>query len=403
MLNAATPVAIAMDIERSRWYGPAWCLSRAVTAYRKVSHMDEREIAELQKAVEKLLRAAGAGRTTLNPDEFQATVGEYRKWASQATGDKLAVGLAMHFLANEAASGVRNVAEPPADWRIHSREVMQTFKRDQAQMLPVFGLSRPIHRSEIAPLIQAMQKREEVRGSPPTWLNYPEVTHVGGAAGVQERIQLASVWPGYTDDEVFEALLHENERTSAVNMPPPQPLYRLALTADDVADMTGISQSEAVAFLLADEDVMLPWIRARRRYRQWTGAIEITLTIGTTEVRPEEVRAAYERVRSDLLGGPEEPERRPLVPLEQMVKTGLVESDPPTYTRRPVPDKTAAMLAFVDKYKADRPWQRMTAADWDECNEAFGAEYAGTYEKYKTGETLRTAYSHRKRAARGRH
>ena len=362
--------------------------------------MDERGIAKLQEGVEELLRGIGAKRTTLSAEEFRAAVSVVRRWMPQATADELRKQLTVHFLANEALPTPRNVGEPPADWRIHSREVMRTFKRDQAQMLPVFGLDRPIRRSEIAPLIQAMQKREEVRGGPHVWLNYPEVAHVGGAAGVQERIQRASVWPGYTDDEVLEALLLEDERTGAVNMPPPQPLYRLALTADDIADMTGISQSEAVAFLLADDDVMLPWIRAQGRYRQWTGAIEITLTIGTTEVRPEEVRAAYERVRSDPFGGPEEPGRRPLVPLEQMVKTGLVESGPPTYVRRPVPEKTAAMLAFVDKYKADGGLQRMTAADWDACNDAFGVEYANTHERFNTGATLRSAYSRAKNRAR---
>ena len=357
--------------------------------------MDEREVARLQEEVEKLLRGHRARRTTLSAEEFRASFRVVEKWAPQATADELRQFMTVHFLADEAMSESRNVGEPPAHWRLHSREVMAQFKRYQPYMLAMFGREKPFPLSLIAPAVEYFAVHQRPVGEP-EWLHYPVVANSGGGDG-GIRPQMTVVFPGYTRVEELNQEEAMNDRESvtvfdAPSLPPAQPLYRLAGRARDIADKTGISQSEAVGFLLADTDVVLPWIRAQICSLAWTGATGVTLTIGTTEVRPDEVRAAYEQVRADPSSGFKEPE------------PWLIEEVTPfpTYVRRPIPEKTAAMLAFVDKYKADEGLQRMTAADWDECNDSFGVEYAGTYEKYKTGETLRTAYAHRKRMATGR-
>jgi hypothetical protein len=371
--------------------------------------MDEQQVARMQVVVEEGLRSAGAKVSTLNAGEFRAKLAEYMRRAPRDTSEALLVNLlTMHYIADEAATTPINVGNPPADWRIHSREVMRVYQWEQTEMLAVFGLDKPVHWTQIAPLLEGMCERQDRKGDH-VWLDYPAFANMPVGDGRDRVIRSIPVWPGYTRDEFNKALwsaptVEEDNPDSDLDLTgllPDQPLDRLARTSKRIAESTGILQSEAVAFLLAGEDVVLPWIRVEVAYRGFAGATQVTLTIGTTEVRPDEVRAEYERARlADPL-----PDYRDAFDSDTADwLRGLFRSDipVPTYVRRPIPEKTAAMLAFVDRYKTDEGLQRMTAEDWDACNDAFDIEYAGTYEKYGSGETLRTAYSRAKRRASGR-
>lgn len=337
--------------------------------------MDDQQIVGLQAAVEESLRSAGSRVDSLNPGDFRAVLETYLRHAKAASEPYLLQFLTVHFLAAEAAGETRNVGSPPADWRIHSREVLAQFRKHQAVALAVLGLDEPTPLDSVEPRLSGL------------W---------GGQSTVGDVLDLPlppSKWAeGYSWRlvPVFSGL--EVEDSEGLSSLPVQPLYRLAQLSRRIAHRTGITQQEAVAFLVADEDVTLPWIRATVDERPLAGADGVTLVIGTMEVRPDEVRAAYEQVRADR-------ETAAQGPQGMLIEVPMLFE--PAYVRRPIPDKTAALIAFVDKYRADRALQSMSEADWETCNRAFGVEYRGTYKAYGNGQSMRSMYSRAKGYGRG--
>jgi len=339
--------------------------------------MSDMETDRLRSTIEERLLERGAKDGQINADEFRAACSVYRQVVQ--TEPALVNALMLHFMARQAATTAVNVGSPPADWRIHSREVMAQFRKHQAVVLALLELEAPAPLSSVESRLWGMWNSQMCVGEA---LDLPLPPHQW-----YEGAPRSSTWRRVP---VFQGRVANDDEEDAYL--PVQPLYRLAQMAAHIAYRTGITPQEAVAFLVADEDVILPWIRATVDERPLTGTDGVTLVIGTTEVRPEEVRAAYEQVRADR-------DKASKVPEGMLI--AVINPFEPAYSRRPIPEKTAALIAFVDKYMRDRGLHKMTAEDWDACNKEFGEKYSGTYEAYGKGETMRTAYARAKKRAKG--
>jgi len=196
--------------------------------------------------------------------------------------------------------------EAPGHWPQHSEEVMQRFKEEQQDALELFGLENPLELAQVAPFLVDRAVHEPAAGDPMT-MTLPPVKGYAKDAILYFRGYFEDEWDRRNREalqtaeaEVRGRLLAET-REWALELA--NPLYRFWLIAEDLMETTGIGETAAIAFLLADAPVMLPRLayRVRMRMGSTNPGTTITLSISDLTVKPKEVARVYAYVRSQML------------------------------------------------------------------------------------------------------
>jgi hypothetical protein len=78
-------------------------------------------------------------------------------------------------------------------------------------------------------------------------------------------------------------------------------LFRLWSTVNMLHVLTSISELDAVRYILSGSIPMVPWVDAGGTEADGYGQVQVI--VGSLDVRPEEVAAAYSKVRRRLMGG----------------------------------------------------------------------------------------------------
>lgn len=242
-------------------------------------------------------------------------------------------------VADEYARGLGETStrkvEPPASWRLFSQQVLDRYRPTQRLMLGLFGLGAdgPLAEpDEIAPLLDSYAETQDTQGAT-MFLEFP--------AGFRRT--------------VFSG----NSRHSA-------PLYALAENVSAICNAEGFRAPDVVEFLLADQEIVLPWIDVRLAPRAVEGRSAVHITVGSESARPEEVADAYSSalVSFDAVF---------LKALAADTESGLVP-----YTRSRVTNRIATMVTFVNAWKRDQGLKaesQMPSGKWPEVAAAFSAAH----------------------------
>jgi hypothetical protein len=228
--------------------------------------------------------------------------------------------LVTDFAAAPVIDSIR--VEPPVAWAVHSRRVFDAFRREQDRMLAVFGLDPAIPVDEIAATVRVYADAQVREGDLQT-LKCP-VRRRDGSLGFRP----VDVFQGHDNAAMLDAML--GKQTAPIR--PTQPLYRLWAAAVEVSRGTGVSEGQAVAFLLSDHRANLPWIDITTHDRSGPAGESRSVTIhvgGNLRVRPNEVAEAY----------------REAVATFKPSKTGFTRQD----------EQTVELVRFMDELRAECP------------------------------------------------
>jgi hypothetical protein len=275
-------------------------------------------------------------------------------------------------------------AQAPPDWRLYSHRIMESYRNEQQKILTVFSRAEPLSSwQDIAPLIEAMAGSQQKVGA---WgrLPYPVSPAAGNDLSYWKE---TTVYSGVENPFGRDFLGRPQVDLSL----PVAPLFRLIETARRIEAETGLQAFKAIAFLLADEPVTLPWIEVSMKLHGVERGMEVDVHIGTTEVKPEEVRAAYQRFLSEHA-----------LRISGIARFGArrsIEGKPLLYARRRTEDKTRAMVAYVDEYRRAKGISgNMPAGGWKDVRERFNTERGDECGTYGSDGSMRVQYS---RATRG--
>lgn len=225
--------------------------------------------------------------------------------------------------------------EGPADWKMHCLSVLNDYRPAQRRIIGLFGLPDPLGDVfKIAPLIRSMEAIQNRTGAYTT-LYFP----TDECPGFGVHWETCHVWEGFDRRTISED----------APAPPSAPLFQLATEANMMSDETGLEPHRAVEFLLSDTVTSLPWIRAWVEPHDALGVEAVTIKVGTTAARPNEIAAVYAAL---------------VAPRPNLLDDDRVWGD--IYIRARTSERVASMVAFVDAWKrqqkTDRvPWKTLMA------------------------------------------
>jgi hypothetical protein len=166
---------------------------------------------------------------------------------------------------------------PPASWTNFWRtSVLPTFRDDQLRCLGAFGLRDPVASADLTAFIdETARSRWEQSG-----------LSSGANSDFALSLKVRSIDAG-----------RASSKTVSFPYEPNSPLLFLKETAGALMRQNPeISEEDAIGYLLADVAFSPTWLKAK-----WDFWGHVQLTVGSLEVRPEEVAAAYASARRDYL------------------------------------------------------------------------------------------------------
>lgn len=210
-------------------------------------------------------------------------------------------------------SASRTTGEPPSWWRKESDLVLETFRDLQLEALDLFGLERPLELATLGEFLRDQASLERVEGDP-ALLRYPVPARSNPELMYSESLRIfrgASAAEFLTRGGVLDpvpaaALTDESVRAHSQALSwmqaRTQRLWRLNELAERMNKRAGFGVEQAVGFLLCDLRIERPWIQIRPGWfisdksERWFFKIDV----GTTEVSPEALAAAYGRFLLDF-------------------------------------------------------------------------------------------------------
>lgn len=288
--------------------------------------------------------------------------------------------------------------QPPSDWIVYSSEVMDAYRDEQRMVLGLFGMERPLGSdSEIEPLIRDFERAHNQLVGTPADLVFPS-----GETGTS----YAEAWSGVSESEFRDDDLWRHPSLASAMF---QPLFSLARISARISDAEGITQEQAVSFLLANTPVTLPWINVSVRGASRGNRKRVTIALGSTEVRPDEVAAAYR------LGLSQHVER--MADVEGALGSELLsslrqhaadaqehsaEKDASTYSRSRITARVAAMVTFVDAWRREHHVDgEMPRGGWALVSAEFEERYRGEHKPFAPNN-MKAQYRDAKYKARTR-
>lgn len=184
----------------------------------------------------------------------------------------------MEFLSTLATEvGKPAVLTPPASWTNFWRtRVLPTFRDDQLRCLGAFGLRNPIALEDVAGFLDGAAQTSWGQSDASSARRDDPGISLRVPAPDGDGLTCKTLW---FDWELRSPLLFLKETASALVRQNPE-----------------VSEEDAVGYLMADVPFSPTWLKARCDL--W-GHVE--LSVGSLEVRPEEVAAAYASARRDYL------------------------------------------------------------------------------------------------------
>lgn len=284
----------------------------------------------------------------------------------------------------EAGSTEARAIDAPPDWKMYSHNVFEQYRREQRRILGLFGLASALDYDEEdnAPVCELLQRAD--RAQTPVG-HALDLCYYGDDGGYIEA------WGGVNDDA---------------------PLYQLAELSARMAAAEGISQEDAVDFILTDHEIVLPWIDARIDRSSLGDRMRVVLSIATTDIHPDEVRDAYARViqvdlpklKDRLRTGPQTGDSK-LDALARKLGAEIEDAQArlmpelktmPTYTRSRTTARMAAMVLFVDAWKRERQiLGPMPSGEWPKVSAAFNESFRDTHKPFEASN-MRKQYRNQK-------
>lgn len=257
--------------------------------------------------------------------------------------------------------------EPPAGWlAFQARYFEEHF--DVVDVRTQFGLcgGRLADESEIPRMIEeaaadqvwpsAMLGRGDIGNGhvvPVEMLEYPDPSCTHGIGKILVYVATRADYRLHLGSSADPAVAHRRATR----------LFHLWSTASMLHVLTGIRQADAVRYVLAGATPLVPWMRAVGQEYEGYGNVEII--VGSLDVEPDEVAAAYARTRRRVLGDTNE------------------RAMPWAFHRAPSPG--AQVVDFC------RPLRTMARpAPWAEIAERWNTAHPGS--TYKNGDTLSRVY-----------
>ena len=249
-------------------------------------------------------------------------------------------------------------ADGPPDWRLYSRRIMDTYRPGQAAVLGALQTATLPSVQVIAPYVEALGAAQSKVG---VWsyLWYP----VGDGSMAHQLTVFSGIESPWGSD-------WKGARVIDLSLPV-SPLFRLAEEARRIARGTGLWEADAVAFLLADVDVTLPWIQCAPVYHGGGRGLTVEIHVGSTTARPAEVAAAYEvfLARHD----------RTIRGMEIAGKRTAHWPRPnhaTPYVRGRITGKTDEIVRFVNSYRRERNITgSMPGGEWAKVCTAFNEHW----------------------------
>lgn len=261
----------------------------------------------------------------------------------------------------------------PERWKAHSRQVLSRYVHEQRQVL--YRLRR-IPGSKYFQFSNMVPKDLE----PGDFVSPEELEACllalerdGRQEG--ERDSLAYLVPGDGRRKKFLEF-HTGSQPGRIAWGPDaaNPLFDVKIAAEKLVGETGLREEDAVAFLLCNSEVTLPWLDLNIVLDNSVRGPRFRLRIGSPHVPVAEVERLYRRAREYALGEMHSPEnyRSGVQVFARDFDQFLAEPPRPRGTQR---SARAMLMAFVEDMRAaGLSWQSV----WEEWNafapyEAFGS------------------------------
>jgi hypothetical protein len=233
---------------------------------------------------------------------FSATLATFTRDASEdERNEALDEAVRLARLVRSPRSGEKTAwtsvdAEPPAWWEAHSRRVFEDFRALQTAALAMLGRSEPLSVANVGSYLRRRQAREAQLGDRGLFVHYP-------TGRERPAWSFLEVWLGYLMADYqaefwvthFNHAEYEARRLEWLEARQ-QPLAKLVMMQDDIAQLTGCEQWQATQYLLCDVVPMLPWVRFKTPGRGRGGEV-VEIVVGSPRVPPNAVAAAYAAFR----------------------------------------------------------------------------------------------------------
>jgi len=214
--------------------------------------------------------------------------------------------------------------EPPEWWVKESNLILESQREFQQEALGLFGLEEPLAINELGAFLKEQVALERAEGDPAEFL-YPvparrdpesfyavsQLIFRGfNTAEFVTRGGRGRTLPFSASEELNEDVLRQAQKAADWAQTHTQRLWRLYELANEMHRRAGFGVDQAVGFLLCDLRVVRPWINIRPGWflsgktERWFFKIDV----GTPEVSPEALAAAYGRFLEDF--GLRQPVRR---------------------------------------------------------------------------------------------
>lgn len=241
----------------------------------------------------------------------------------------------------------------PERWRRKSEILLDQYRDMKLEVLQAFGRQQPFVLAELDHVLSDFAAQTVGARGVLTGIQYP--LGAGGIGNVVFTHVDPPQYPtGIIEDETAWPLAYASWRTA-------QPLSHLRIMAKRLGRDTGLDLAGAVAYLLTDEQVVLPWLSIAERQ----GALgpRFTIAIGSVDVSAEDVRDAYSERRRTVTRSP---------------------------SYKPIEADTLALVHFVQERLPETgriPWTAIWRA-WGETAEVN----RGARTKYSSWRSLKNVY-----------
>jgi hypothetical protein len=243
---------------------------------------------------------------------------------------------------------------PEEEWRRKSSFYLDGFRTTQGALWERLGVGGPCPRSEIRATVARLvqENGERFADGDLVHLRVPDAGATGSA--VVEFRRGRTIRTLAEQDSGEPGAWIESEE---------HPLADLADEAHSLVAATGCREVEAVAFLLADEPFVLPWVQVRPKSGPF--GPRFTIEIGTADVPAERLAEEYTRHANIAVGA----ERR----------------------RRRVSVESYRLVRFVDEHRSRHIRDQETWDAWERERATWSGEPKGI-RQFSTVKSFRNHY-----------